>query len=130
MLRPCQDLAQPFAAFLDLDRRLVPDIFDIALKKVGDLFHRRAKRETVPEFGEINRGPWPFMLRAHGSLHQRNDHCFNRHRSTGFRDTFAAAANCASGGYGQCVRELPRLLACEARLTVRGHRAMFCDALI
>jgi hypothetical protein len=63
MLRPCQDLAQPFAAFLDLDRRLVPDIFDIALKKVGDLFHRRAKRETVPEFGEINRGPWPFMLR-------------------------------------------------------------------
>jgi hypothetical protein len=52
-----------------LGRELLPDILDIAVEEVGDLLDGRAKGKTVSEFGEIDRGPRPFMLSVRGPPH-------------------------------------------------------------
>src|SRR5437879_3486561 len=63
-LRPAiaSGLRRAGSSLLGFDRGHMPDILDIALKKISYLFHRRAERETVPEFGKVNRRPRPFLL--------------------------------------------------------------------
>ena len=41
-------------------------IVDIPLQEVRDLLDRGAELETVPKLGNVNRGPRPCMLSAHG----------------------------------------------------------------
>ena len=45
---------------------LMAHVVDIPLQEVRDLLDRGAERESVPKLGNINRGPRPCMLRAHG----------------------------------------------------------------
>jgi hypothetical protein len=41
-------------------------VVDIPLQEVRDLLDRGAERESVRELGNVNRGPRPCMLSAHG----------------------------------------------------------------
>jgi hypothetical protein len=59
---------------LRLDRDLVANILDVAVQEVSYLLNGRAERETISEFGQINRRPRPFALSAHGPPHR----CPNR----------------------------------------------------
>ena len=56
----------PLRSFVGLDLNLMAHIVDIPLQEVGDLFDQGAVRETVPKLGNVNRGPGPCMLSAHG----------------------------------------------------------------
>jgi hypothetical protein len=49
-----------------LDFNLMAYVVDIPLQEVRDLLDRGAERETVPKLGNVNRGPGPCMLSAHG----------------------------------------------------------------
>ena len=51
---------------LRLDRDLVANILDIAVQEVSHLLNGRGERETISEFGQINRRPGPFAPSAHG----------------------------------------------------------------
>ena len=41
-------------------------VLDVPLQEVRDLLDRGAELETVPKLGNVNRGPGPCMLSAHG----------------------------------------------------------------
>jgi hypothetical protein len=51
---------------LRLDRDLVANILDVAVQEVGYLLNGRAERETISEFGQINRRPRRFASSVHG----------------------------------------------------------------
>jgi hypothetical protein len=42
------------------------DVLDIAVQEVGHLLNGGAKRQTIFEFGEVDRGPRLSMLSVHG----------------------------------------------------------------
>src|SRR5215831_17096381 len=59
-------MRSPACCSLRLDRDLVANILDIAVQEVSHLLNGRAERETIPEFGQVDRRPGPFAPSAHG----------------------------------------------------------------
>jgi hypothetical protein len=80
---------------LRLDRDLVANILDVAVQEVSYLLNGCAERETISEFGQINRRPRPFASSAHGPPHR----CPNR-KQAGSVVRYFCGATTEPGGLG------------------------------
>jgi hypothetical protein len=58
--------SRPLRSFVGVDLHLMAHVVDVPLQEVRDLLDRGAERETVPKLGNVNRGPGPCVLSAHG----------------------------------------------------------------
>jgi len=79
---------------LRLDRDLVANILDIAVQEVSHLLNGRAERETISEFGQVDRRPGPFAPSAHGPPHR----CPNRDQAASVLRYFCGAPEGPEGG--------------------------------
>ena len=95
-----------------LDFNLMAYVLDVPLQEVRDLLDRGAECEAVPKLSNVNRGPGPCMLSAHGQPP-------------------LCVRLCLSGrapGRRTCAALSPRLLVAETPCGICSIAPNFCSA--